>query len=296
MSFTIENAGFKGFSAHVSETVRVAHEGEVNKARYMPQDPMIIATKAVNGNVNIFDIRKHPSIPRDTVCRPNYILQGHTQEGYGLNWSPLQKGLLASGSDDRKVCLWDLSSPRDSTVFSPIREFLEQRDVVEDVAWHPIDPNLLAACGDDRCVFFYDIRKSRSLQSLRAHSREVNAISFNPVERFLFATASSDATIALWDFRALEKPLHELRRHTEEIYSLAWNPVNANILASAGVDRRVMIWDLSKIGESMPEGQEKEGPAELIFVHAGHTAKVNDISWNLDVEKGKRVKSRTNGR
>ena len=164
------------------------------------------------------------------------------------------------------------------------------------MAWHPIDPNLLAACGDDRCVFFYDIRKSRSLQSLRAHSREVNAISFNPVERFLFATASSDATIALWDFRALEKPLHELRRHTEEIYSLAWNPVNANILASAGVDRRVMIWDLSKIGESMPEGQEKEGPAELIFVHAGHTAKVNDISWNLDVEKGKRVKSRTNGR
>ena len=42
MSFTIENSGFKGFSAHVSETVRVAHEGEVNKARYMPQDPMII--------------------------------------------------------------------------------------------------------------------------------------------------------------------------------------------------------------------------------------------------------------
>lgn len=26
-----------------------------------------------------------------------------------------------------------------------------------------------------------------------------------------------------------------------------------------------------------------EGPAELIFVHAGHTAKVNDISWNPNV-------------
>ena len=164
----VENAGFKGFSAHVTETVRVAHEGEVNKARYMPQDPMIIATKAVNGNVNVFDIRKHPSVPRDTVCRPNYILQGHTQEGYGLSWSPLQKGLIASGSDDRKVCLWDLASPRDSTVFSPIREFAEQRDVVEDVAWHPLDPNLLAACGDDSRVFFYDVRKSRSLQSVLA--------------------------------------------------------------------------------------------------------------------------------
>ena len=100
-----------------------------------------------------------------------------------------------------------------------------------------------------------------------------------------FATASSDATVALWDFRALGQPLHLLRKHAAEIYSLAWNPVNANILASAGVDRRVMVWDLSRIGEAVPEEQKEEGPAELLFVHAGHTAKVNDISWNLDVGK-----------
>ena len=33
----------------------------------------------------------------------------------------------------------------------------------------------------------------------------------------------------------------------------------------------------------LPEEQKAEGPAELIFVHAGHTAKVNDISWNPNV-------------
>ena len=39
----------------------------------------------------------------------------------------------------------------------------------------------------------------------------------------------------------------------------------------------------------VPEEQKEEGPAELLFVHAGHTAKVNDISWNLDVgEEGRR--------
>lgn len=27
----------------------------------------------------------------------------------------------------------------------------------------------------------------------------------------------------------------------------------------------------------------KEGPPELIFVHGGHTAKVNDISWSPNV-------------
>ena len=268
-------------SAHVTETVRIAHDGEVNKARYMPQDPMIIATKAVNGDVNVFDIRKHPSVPRDAVCRPNQVLKGHSKEGYGLNWSPLRKGFVASGSDDSKVCIWDIST--NSLTVQPTIEYLEQRDVVEDVVWHPMDVNLLAACGDDCKVLFYDTREAHSITSLIAHDKEVNTIAFNPVERFLFATASSDASVVLWDYRNLSRSLHSMKHHTAEVYSLAWSPFSANIIASAGVDRRVMIWDLSRIGESIPKEQEEEGPAELVFVHAGHTAKVNDISWNLDV-------------
>lgn len=38
-----------------------------------------------------------------------------------------------------------------------------------------------------------------------------------------------------------------------------------------------------QIGKTLPPEQAEEGPAELIFVHAGHTAKVNDISWNPNV-------------
>lgn len=96
----------------------------------MPQEPMIIATKAVNGNVNVFDVRKHSSIPRDSQCHPNMILTGHEKEGYGLSWSALRKGLIASGSDDCKVCVWDLGASV-STVYTPVRQYTEQKDVVE---------------------------------------------------------------------------------------------------------------------------------------------------------------------
>lgn len=34
----------------------------------------------------------------------------------------------------------------------------------------------------------------------------------------------------------------------------------------------------------VPEDQVNEGPAELVFVHGGHTSKINDISWNPNDE------------
>jgi histone-binding protein RBBP4 len=43
----------------------------------------------------------------------------------------------------------------------------------------------------------------------------------------------------------------------------------------------VNIWDLSRIGmEQSPEDAE-DGPPELLFIHGGHTSKVNDFSWNI---------------
>ena len=106
---------------------------------------------------------------------------------------------------------------------------------------------MLAACGDDARVLFYDIRQAASVGSLTAHSKEVNAVAFNPVEQFLFATGSSDTTVALWDHRNTSRPLHALVGHKAEVYSLAWSPSSACVLASAGVDRRVNLWDISRV-------------------------------------------------
>jgi hypothetical protein len=38
--------------------------GEVNRARYMPQNPFVLATKTISADVYVFDYSKHPSKPK----------------------------------------------------------------------------------------------------------------------------------------------------------------------------------------------------------------------------------------
>ena len=49
---------------------KILHEGELNKARYMPQKSNIIGTKTVSGEVHIFDLNLHPSRPASDTPSP----------------------------------------------------------------------------------------------------------------------------------------------------------------------------------------------------------------------------------
>lgn len=84
---------------------KIDHEGEVNKARYMPQNQDLIATMCNTGTVMVFDRTKHPLQPLGKV-NPQIELQGHTREGFGLRWNPSVEGQLATGSEDATVKIW----------------------------------------------------------------------------------------------------------------------------------------------------------------------------------------------
>jgi len=84
---------------------KIDHEDEVNKARYQPQNPNVIATMCTDGRVMVWDRTKHPSAPTGHV-NPQMELIGHETEGFGLSWSLHDAGHLATGSEDQTVRLW----------------------------------------------------------------------------------------------------------------------------------------------------------------------------------------------
>mmetsp|Transcript_86198 Transcript_86198/g.248907 ORF Transcript_86198/g.248907 Transcript_86198/m.248907 type:complete len:467 (+) Transcript_86198:127-1527(+) len=262
--------------------MKICHSGEVNRARYMPQNHFQVATHGPCPEVYVFDLSKHPSFPpSDGVFNPQITCQGHSKEGYALSWSPLKEGFLASGSEDTTVCVWDVNTANNG-VCQATSIFKGHTDVVEDVDWHHKDSNMLCSVGDDGSLRLWDLRDpSKPIHLVeKAHDSDVNCVSFNPKNEFILATGSADKTIGIWDIRNLKQRTHTLAGHTDQVYMVDWSPFNESILGSASADRRVGIWDLSRIGmEQSPEDAE-DGPPELLFLHGGHTSKVSDFSWN----------------
>ncbi|WPG98290.1 nucleosome remodeling complex, CAF-I subunit, protein [Acrodontium crateriforme] len=266
---------------------KITHPGEVNKARYQPQNPDIIATWAKDHNLYIWDRSKHPSVPT-TDIKPQAILKGHSDEGFGLEWNPHTEGQLLSGSNDSTVRVWDLVkdfSIENKTISSK-KIYTHHSASVNDVGFHPtFGANLFGSVSDDMTIQIVDMRTARTDQAAivfkNAHQDAINTIAFHPTLDKLFATGSADKTIGVFDLRFPDHgKIHSLEGHKDVITKIDWHPTDSAILASSSDDRRVIFWDLSRAGmEQTPEDAE-DGPPEMLFMHGGHTNRISDFAWN----------------
>eukprot|EP01103_Thecamoeba_quadrilineata_P016029 TRINITY_DN5241_c0_g1_i1.p1 TRINITY_DN5241_c0_g1~~TRINITY_DN5241_c0_g1_i1.p1 ORF type:complete len:419 (+),score=62.19 TRINITY_DN5241_c0_g1_i1:113-1258(+) len=279
-----ETSGFKSTSAKVEITQKINHDGEVNRARYMPQNPSIVATKTISSEVYVFDVSRHPlRPPPDGKCTPEIILCGHSKDGYGISWSPSKSGNLLSSSDDKTICLWDVTgNTKSQTRLDCLSRFSGHLSVVEDVAWHNKTDTCFGSVGDDKNLIIWDTRQDKPTSKQEAHFAEVNCISFNKFNDYILATGSADKTVALWDLRNMKQKLHSFESHKGEVLQVQWNPNCETILGSCASDRRVHVWDLGLIGTELPPEDRDDGPPELLFIHGGHTSKITDFGWNLN--------------
>jgi histone-binding protein RBBP4 len=263
----------------VEITQKIRVDGEVNRARCMPQNPVLIGAKTSGCEVFVFDYSKQAA-KQGSDCNPELRLRGHDKEGYGLSWSPFKEGYLISGSHDHKICLWDVSALTQDKVIDAMQVYQAHGSVVEDVSWHLKNENLFGSAGDDCQLIIWDVRTNQSQQAVKAHEKEINYLSFNPYNEWVLATASSDETVALFDMRKLTAPLHVLSGHSGEVFQVEWDPNHETVLASSADDRRLIVWDIIRVGDEQLELDPEDGPPELLFSHGGHKTKISDFSWN----------------
>jgi serine/threonine protein kinase len=162
---------------------------------------------------------------------PQHVFEGHDNAVQTLAYAP-RRMLLASGSADKTVRLWNLQS------LNLKRRYRGHRDFVTAVGFSP-NGRMLAGGALDGRIRIWSTLSSRRLRSLSGHKGRVADLAFAPDGKLL-ASASEDGTVRLWDSKR-GRTLRALTGHTGGATAVAFAP-SGRYLASAGENGIVRLW------------------------------------------------------
>ena len=160
---------------------------------------------------------------------------GHTTTVHSLAFKP-NSYLLASGSRDKTIRIWDVS---DNTNLRHVRTLRGHTSNVNSVAWSP-DGRTLASASVDGTVRLWNPNNGINFAVLRGHTAGVYYVAWSPDGRIL-ASASHDDTIRIWD-PDTHGTLRVLRGHGNTVRALAFHP-NGDTLASGSRDGTIRLWN-----------------------------------------------------
>jgi WD40 repeat protein/serine/threonine protein kinase len=186
-------------------------------------DPNRFATASHDWKVTLWDARQ--------AAAPLQVLDGHENSVQALAYAP-QQLLLASGSADKTVRVWNLDT------LSLKRSFSGPRDFVTSVAFSQ-SGKLLAGGALDGRIQIWSVPTSRRIRALTGHRGRVADLAFSPSGDQL-ASAGEDGTVRLWDLQR-GRIVRALTGHVGGATAVAFAP-DGQHLASAGVDGRIRLW------------------------------------------------------
>lgn len=173
------------------------------------------------------------------------VLQGHDNWVWGLAFGPQGRAtvddpndrrpacVLASGSDDCTIKLWDTRSGE------VLQTLYGYTNWIWSVAYHP-HGNLLASGSLDGIVRLWDVAAERRVRRYLGHTGWIWSVAFHP-DGHVLASGSDDGTIVLWETETGKRQL-TLFGHRNPVRAIAWSPDGA-YLASVGTDSCVRLWD-----------------------------------------------------
>lgn len=258
------------------QVARIPHYGGVNRVRTMPQEPHLVATWSEVGKVNIFDVRTQVNANEEAAAEldekvrqgehkggsirfttagaaqagtPVYSYDGHKVEGWALDWSIPAPGRLATGDIHGGIRIWDVDNAAASAAMS-------------------LPPGSVA---DMKSV--WKVESSDPFVSGSKNGSSVEDIQWSPTEATVFATASVDKSVRIWDTRARGKSMLTVEAHTQDVNVISWSRLINYLLVSGSDDGSFKIWDLRNF--------KADAPISHFKWHAGP---ITSVQWAPDDE------------
>lgn len=170
---------------------------------------------------------------------------GHTDAVLDLSWNSNLPHILASGSVDESVILWDLDEGNPHTT---IRDFNEK---VQTLKFHHAEAESLLVGSCDGTVKVFDCRATDNTQSEFQSwdvKAEVERVSWNRHNSNCFIASTNDGKVHYFDRRTPTSALWSIDAHEKEVTGLVLSGNVDGMLATASADGYLKVWDYDQNG------------------------------------------------
>ncbi|MFX0125495.1 MAG: hypothetical protein ACFFAE_17875 [Candidatus Hodarchaeota archaeon] len=154
---------------------------------------------------------------------------------WSLDFSP-DGSLLASGSDDNTIKIWDMKD-----LGREVTTLVGHTGRIRSLDFSP-DGSLLASGSNDRTLIIWDVVMGETRCKMTSHTHTVRCLAFSP-DGSLLASGSFDSTIKIWNSTTW-KEIYTIPAHSGWVTSISFSP-DGKLLASGSVDSTIKLWNTS---------------------------------------------------
>lgn len=180
-----------------------------------------------------------------------HSLYGHEGEIDTIELSP-DKQILASGSHDKSIKLWNLQTGKLICTFGSLLTWGAHKETVSCLAFTPDTQTLISGSSDrtiqslisgsfDGTIKFWNLQTRDKPRTFKT-SLGVKAIAISRDGRFLASTAW-DGKIRLWHIDTGEV-LHTLEGHSYSVSCFTFSPDGRTLASAGSYDRTILLWNV----------------------------------------------------
>ncbi|XP_061687939.1 cleavage stimulation factor subunit 1 isoform X1 [Syngnathoides biaculeatus] len=231
-----------------------SHKGPCRVATYS-RDGQLIATGSADASIKILDTERmlaKSAMPIEVMMNETAqqnmenhpvirTLYDHVDEVTCLAFHPTEQ-ILASGSRDYTLKLFDYSKPSAKRAF----KYIQEAEMLRSISFHPSGDFLLVGT-QHPTLRLYDVNTFQcfvSCNPLDQHTDTISGVSYNPTANS-YVTCSKDGSIKLWDGVSNRCVTTFDKAHDGTEVCSAIFTKNSKYILSSGKDSVVKLWEIS---------------------------------------------------
>lgn len=151
--------------------------------------------------------------------------------------------------------------------------------------WSPLHPAGKLLTGDNDGLIYVTTRTDSGgwvtdTRPFTGHKGSIEELQWSPNERNVFASASSDGTVKVWDVRSKSrKPAVDVKISNTDINVMSWSKQTSHLLATGADDGTWAVWDLRHWKPAAGNASAQIRPKPVASFNF-HKEPITSIEWH----------------